>query len=132
IASNDSVRMVLFVLAGMWDVYHSSMQNFGIGRIYDARRGNDARSGRLLDMLLNHLLYIGPIIGGLSLMATLVDFKMFLGVGWAGPVRLAVWMETHQPTLRAIIVVTGVMYLAFYITRYLQLRRQGYRISPQK
>lgn len=132
IASNDGVRMVCFVLAGLWDVYHSSMQNFGLSRIYDARRGNDANAGRLLDMLLNHLLYIGPIIGGLSLMATLTDFRLFLDVGWAGPVHFANWMETHQPILRAIIVVTGVVFLGYYVVRYLQLQRQGYRVSPQK
>jgi hypothetical protein len=124
--------MVCFVLAGLWDVYHSSMQNFGLGRIYDARRGNDAKAGRMLDMLLNHLLYIGPIIGGLSLMATLRDFKMFLDVGWTGPVRLATWMQTNQPTLRAIIVAAGAVYLIYYVYRYWQMQRSGYRVSRQK
>lgn len=132
IAVDERVRMVCFVLSGLWDVYHSSAQNFGLGRIYDARRGNDARLGRSLDLWLNHLLYIGPILGGLSLMATLTDFRMFLDVGWSGPVRFASWMETHQPTIRAIIVVSGVGYLGYYVFRYWQMQRRGYRVSPQK
>ena len=132
IAADSRVRMFCFVLAGLWDVYHSSMQNFGLSRIYDAKRGNDAKAGRSLDMWLNHLLYIGPIIGGLSLMATLTDFRMFLDVGWAGPVRLAAWMETNQPILRSIIVGSGVVFLGYYVWRYSQLQRQGYRVSPQK
>lgn len=132
IAANENVRLVCFVLAGLWDVYHSSMQNFGLGRIYDARRGNDARLGRSLDLWLNHLLYIGPIIGGLSLMATLTDFRLFLDVGWSGPVRFAHWMEANQPTLRAIIVASGVVFLGYYVFRFHQMHRQGYRVSPQK
>jgi hypothetical protein len=132
IVANDTVRIVCFVLAVLWDVYHSSMQNFGLGRIYDAKRGNDARAGRWLDMVLNHLLYIGPILGGLSLMATLNCFKMFMDAGWSGPVRLASWLETHQPALRTALVVTGVAFLAGYLVRYAQLRRAGYHVSPQK
>jgi len=132
IAADDRVRMVCFVLAGLWDVYHSSAQNFGLGRIYDARRGNDPKAGRSLDLWINHLLYIGPILGGLSLMATLNDFKLFLDVGWSGPVRFASWMETHQPTLRAVLVAVGVAFLAYYVFRYWQMSRRGYRVSPQK
>ena len=132
IAAHETIRMFCFVLAGLWDVYHSSMQNFGLGRIYDARRGNDANAGRSLDMWLNHLLYIGPIIGGLSLMMTLSDFKMFLDVGWSAPVRFAAWMEHHQPMLREIIVVSGVLFLCYYVYRYWQMQRAGYRISAQK
>jgi len=63
------------VLATWWDVYHSSLQTFGLGRIYDMRAGNDALAGRRLDYYFNLLLYAGPILGGSALMAHLVDFE---------------------------------------------------------
>ena len=52
------------VLATFWDVYHSGMQTFGFGRIYDARAGNSPTQARTLDLILNQLLYAGPIVGG--------------------------------------------------------------------
>jgi hypothetical protein len=33
------------VLVVWWDVVHSSLQTFGLGRIYDARRGNPPALG---------------------------------------------------------------------------------------
>ena len=50
----------------LWDVYHTSMQNFGFCRIYDSKQGNPPEKGRWLDIWMNHLVYIGPIFVGLS------------------------------------------------------------------
>ena len=55
------------VLSVWWDVYHSSLQTFGLGRIYDAKNGSDPNAGRMLDIWMNHVLYIGPILGGAAL-----------------------------------------------------------------
>jgi hypothetical protein len=40
--------VLLFAVAVtvLWDVYHSAVQTFGFGRIYDARRGVDPEHGR--------------------------------------------------------------------------------------
>jgi hypothetical protein len=52
------------VIATFWDVYHSSLQTFGLGRIYDKLAGNDPTVGRRLDITLNFYIYAGPIAAG--------------------------------------------------------------------
>ena len=42
------VAVCCSVLATWWDVYHSSLQTFGLGRIYDARIGNYVASDQQL------------------------------------------------------------------------------------
>lgn len=36
---------IVAVIGIWWDIYHSSLQTFGIGRIYDMKKGNDALAG---------------------------------------------------------------------------------------
>lgn len=51
-------RAAAAALAVWWDVYHSSLQTFGLGRIFDRKAGNDPEAGRSLDLILNLLLRI--------------------------------------------------------------------------
>src|SRR5262245_56654490 len=44
--ASDWVMVSALDLAPFWAVYHIGMQSFGIGRIYDARRGNRPEVGR--------------------------------------------------------------------------------------
>ena len=44
--ASPALLVCVLVLAIWWDVYHSALQTFGLGRIYDARRGNDPELGR--------------------------------------------------------------------------------------
>ena len=63
------------VLAVFWDVHHSAMQTFGLGRIYDMKAGNGAPVLRRADLRLNWALYVGPIAAGASLMEHLVSLE---------------------------------------------------------
>ena len=54
---------VVGIVAVWWDVYHSSLQTFGFGRIYDAKLKNDPAAGRRLDYWMNIVLYLGPVLG---------------------------------------------------------------------
>ena len=60
------VLICMSVLATFWDVYHSGMQTFGLGRLYDMRAGNNPHRLRRLDIILNTVLYAGPIVGGMT------------------------------------------------------------------
>ena len=71
------------VLATFWDVYHSSLQTFGLGRLYDKIAGNDPRVGRRLDIALNLYIYAGPIAAGATLMDHVDDFAEFKAVSSA-------------------------------------------------
>lgn len=121
------------VLATFWDVYHSGMQTFGLGRIYDARAGNAPKQGRVLDMILNQLLYAGPIIGGVTLWDHVSDFEEFKAIDadlWLTMVPYYALSVSRYLTLA--VLAFGVPFIAFYLWRYATWARQGYSVSPQK
>jgi hypothetical protein len=120
------------VLAVLWDVYHSAMQNFGFCRIYDSRLGNSPIQGRRLDMMINHLLYAGPIVGGLSLASTLMVFSNYSAVGWYDPEIFGKALVDNQHHLRTALIAVGSILLIYYLHEYRKLIQQGYRVSPQK
>ena len=121
-----------FVLAFLWDVYHSAMQNFGLCRIYDAKMGNSGEVGRRLDFWVNHVLYVGPILGGLSLIATFEVFDHFLALGWEQPSHWLRWIEEQRLAIRWAVVAAGSAFLAYYAYAYWRLAKQGYKISAHK
>src|SRR6185295_15174114 len=62
------------LLVVFWDVHHTAMQNFGLGRIYDMKAGNDAHALRRTDLMLNWALYVGPLAAGASLLSHFAGF----------------------------------------------------------
>ncbi len=108
------------------------MQTFGLGRIYDARQGNPPALGRRLDLGLNLLLYVGPILAGATLLDHLTPFAAFENVGAVVFRQVPVHAEAHQAALARGLLIGGSLYLVVYVLGYLRLRRQGYRVSPQK
>lgn len=132
------VLVFVAILAVWWDVYHSAMQTFGFGRIYDMKRGNDAQVGRRLDYLLNLVLYIGPILGGVSLMTHLLKQNEFLAGLDIPKLETAMfeWVPavttvTSQYITYAILGVC-VPFCIYYVYAYWRLHQKGYKISFQK
>lgn len=120
------------LLVVFWDVHHTAMQNFGLGRIYDMKAGNDARALRRTDLALNWALYVGPIAAGASLLAHFNGF---------GPLRdFDLDMLTRTPgvvaghsTLIARLAIaawTGTAIVAAIL--YARERRRGYRLPAHK
>jgi hypothetical protein len=120
-----------FVVAAYWDVYHSSAQNFGLCRIYDAKRGNTPTYGRALDLWLNHVIYIGPILGGANLLAH-VGLAHALGRVNIDTSSFATAVAEAAGYIKVVVLVTGLSYVAFYVAAYWRMRRRGYAVSPQK
>lgn len=120
------------VLATWWDVYHSSLQTFGLGRIYDARVGNDATVGRRLDYLLNLLIYAGPILAGSVLMAHTKDFQDYEAVNSLLFSHMGDYIDAKQGYYQFIMLGLGVPFIAYYLYSYWRFSKQGYRVSPQK
>lgn len=122
------------VLATWWDVYHSSLQTFGLGRIYDMRAGNDAQAGRRLDYFLNLILYVGPILGGAVLMDHVKDFLDFgrPEVGWTNLAAIPLWVAPRKTELHLVMMAIAIPFLCFYLYSYWKLYRNGYRVSLQK
>lgn len=126
------VQCAVAVLATFWDVYHSSLQTFGLARIYDRRAGNDPLAGRRLDFVVNLLLYAGPIAAGVSLMKHVNEFKAFRSVGSVLLARLPERVESIHPWLTIGVLAVGGPFLVYYVLRYAMMAREGYRVSTQK
>ena len=126
------VQCAVAVLATFWDVYHSSLQTFGLARIYDRRAGNDPAAGRQLDYLLNLLLYAGPIAAGVSLMRHMNEFKAFRALGSVLLTRIPERVEAIHPWLTIAVLGVGVPFLIYYVLRYALLAREGHHVSLQK
>jgi hypothetical protein len=129
-----SLPVLLFgaLLAAVWDAYHTSMQNFGLARIYDAKAGNPPLRGRTLDVWINHTVYIGPLIVGASFLPTIEGLAQFQVVGWSWPSQLLAWLAEHQPQFGGVVIVAGSAFAVYYVSAYFDLARQGHRISRQK
>ena len=121
-----------FVLAALWDVYHSSMQNFGLCRIWDAKLGNDPACGRSLDRWLAHALYIAPILAGPSLRKTLGNVERFAELEWDAPLQLLQAVAANQWPAAWLVIAVGVSFSIYYVVAYRRLVLQGYRVSRQK
>ncbi len=132
---SDWVMVGTSVVATWWDVYHSSLQTFGLGRIYDSKVGNDAQVGRRLDYLLNILLYTGPILAGATLFDHVEDFGEFAELDDLVAVfftSVPARMESYTGLLTWAVVGIGVPFLAYYVLSYVRFARSGYRVSTQK
>ncbi|MFI5346476.1 MAG: hypothetical protein ACHQ51_08890 [Elusimicrobiota bacterium] len=120
------------VLAIWWDVYHSSLQTFGIGRIFDMKSGNDPEEGRTMDLLLNLFLYMGPVLGGALLMYHASSFYELsdLGVLFFGAMPAKIL--ALQGRIRLILLAVGVPFLVCYAVYYAFLIHHGYKIDRRK
>ncbi len=124
--------VIATVLVTFWDVWHSALQTFGLGRIYDRNQGNDPLVGRRLDFGLNLLLYAGPIVSGATMLAHFQKFELFEDVGAMLLTRIPTAMSSHQRFIAWSVVVFGLVFVAYYVFAYLRLAGRGYRISLQK
>jgi hypothetical protein len=133
LCASEWALAIAMVVVVWWDVVHSSMQTFGLGRIYDARRGNPPALGRRLDIGLNLVLYMGPLLGGVTLVEHLDSLGALDEAAGAAIFEVApVYAAAHQGALAWAFGAIGLVYLIVYVLGYLRLRRRGYSVSPQK
>ena len=78
------------------------------------------------------MVYIGPLIAGLSPAASLGSFRSYTTVGWEEPTRWVSAAETYQSDIRWILIAAGSLYTLYYLFAYYRLVQEGYRISQQK
>ncbi|WP_163834563.1 hypothetical protein [Spartinivicinus ruber] len=126
------VLVSMSVLATWWDVYHSGLQTFGLGRIYDAKVGNKATVGRRLDYFLNLYLYAGPILAGITLIDHIEDFEEFQAVGSIFFTAVPAYTMHYQRYLLYFVVGTGIPFFIYYLYAYWRYTKLGYAVSPQK
>jgi hypothetical protein len=139
-ASSRWILACAGVVAVWWDVYHSSLQTFGFGRIYDAKQGNSPEVGRKLDIGINLFLYLGPVLAGAQFakhIAHSTDSFAFLKTTespWRDLIlqQAPTFLNGNQRYLTIAVLSLGIPFLCYYLLSYYRLYRQGYHVSWQK
>lgn len=132
-ATSSWALVAMAVLATWWDVYHSALQTFGFARIYDAKASNDPRRLRRLDLGLNLVIYVGPILAGATFLSHVRSFEMFSLVESAlFSEKVPVFLESHAGQLSRAVLLLSVAYLFYYVLAYARAWRSGYQVSGQK
>ena len=130
--SSPLVLITVSVLATFWDVYHSALQTFGFARIYDRKAGNDPMVGRRLDWHLNQLLYACPILAGATMMDHIEDFSDFDQVGATLFTSIPGFMASNQGFFTWAVLISGSVFLLYYMWAQMRLQQQGHAVSMQK
>jgi hypothetical protein len=142
IITSEWIFVIISVLVIFWDVYHSAMQTFGLGRIYDRLLGNDPNLGRRADKLLSLAIYVGPILGGALLLdhvSALEEFGVFTGTGASFTENLCRFLVAVPPAVSdSAVLIRRVTFLvvacifALYFLELRRIRKLGYRFPAQK
>jgi hypothetical protein len=128
------------VITIWWDVYHSSLQTFGFGRIYDAKQKNNSLEGRKLDFWMNLVLYAGPVFAGAHFMDHVRQSRAqltFLAADYSPLSDLLLdkspdFLQRHQGYLTAMVLGLGLPFAVYYVYSYYRMHQRGYRVSWQK
>ena len=120
------------VLAVLWDVHHSAMQTFGIGRIYDMKSGNGPHVLRGTDLRLNWALYVGPIAAGASLLAHFESFAGFGRIDWALLASAPGVVAGNAEPIRYAAIAAWSAALLWSIRDYRAAAAAGYRMPAHK
>lgn len=114
-----------------WDEWHSLMQTFGFGRIYDAKLGNDPNIGRKMDMalcfvlgLLTHIVLITYIPLGVRT----EGLQEFLGLEPDHALKYGHYLSAFGFPL----ICFGVGFVLYYFLYYQRLIKKGYVYSKTK
>lgn len=130
--SSNLAQALAAAVAVWWDVYHSSLQTFGLCRIYERKAGHDPEEGRALDWWLNVLIYLGPVLAGAKLAWHAAAFYEFSGTSLAALSQTAPLLLRLQQPLRWALAGAGIPFVACYLHKQQQLRAKGRGAPIQK
>jgi len=119
-------------LTVFWDVYHSSMQTFGLCRIYDAKLGAPPLQGRTLDIWMNHAIYVLPILAGPTATLIISTTHTLRGTPLNFIAAAGSWAIAMQPVMVPYLAALGVGIVILYIVLTGRMVTRGYPLSPVK
>jgi hypothetical protein len=126
----------LLLLGGLtavfWDVHHTAMQNFGLGRIYDMKAGNNALTLRRVDLVLNWALYVGPLAAGASLLSHFAGFGQLRTIDLAALAEAPGVLQHHSGLIRDFAILAWLGVGAGALIAYRGAMRRGYRLPAHK
>ena len=107
--------IVQIVVNTWWDAYHSACQTFGFSRMYDIRMGNRSNAMRRMDRCLNVLIYMGPILGGATLLDHLATFEHFSLVGMLFLADVPFYANAFSQFILVAILLFSGGFIPFYL-----------------
>ena len=116
----------------VWDLVHSSLQTFGLGRIYESRAGGDPSRGRAAELWLNHAIYLGPFLAGPVFLLVVGVALSPLVATFPQVVPLAAAIEGAAPVIRVVAVVASVAAVVVYVVVTVRAVRAGAAFSVPK
>ena len=130
------ISPTVFIIAGIvaffWDVHHSAMQTFGIARIYEFKAGNGPHWLRRTDLLLNWLLYVGPIFVGASFLLHANQLGNFAETPLTFLATAPGYLEAGHDPLRYIAFAIWGIGIAWAAVNYGKAMKQGYTPPAHK
>ncbi|MDE1466707.1 hypothetical protein [Aurantiacibacter sp. D1-12] len=132
LAVSPTVFIIAGIVAFFWDVHHSAMQTFGIARIYDFKAGNGPTFLRRTDLLLNWMLYVGPIFVGASFVLHADQLSGFADTPLTVLATAPGYLEAGHAPLRNIALGIWAVGIVWAVVNYGNAVRQGYKIPPHK
>jgi hypothetical protein len=118
-------------IALYWDEWHSLMQTFGFGRIYDAKIGNDPRTGRNLDIGMCFVLGLLPHVILLTFIPESIrtqGLQEYLDLNRDNAIKYGSYFSWAKYSL----IGFGICYILYYVYRYYVLIKNGYIFSQAK
>ena len=128
---SNPLFLVLGFVGVYWDEWHSLMQTFGFGRIYDSKQGNDAVTGRKLDIGMAFVVGLLPNI----ILLTYLPRSQADGALTEYLVIPLMYVKQYSWLIsgaRIPLYIFGITYTLFYIFSYIKLIKKGYRYSKAK
>lgn len=129
--SSSTIFGIMGFVALYWDEWHSIMQTFGFGRIYDAKLGNNPNVGRRLDM---GMAFVVGLLPQALLLTYLPESVRTSGLQES----LALHQDVAEKygdfiqSFRSPLIAFGICYTIFYIWSYRKLIKNGYQFSKTK
>ena len=118
-------------IALYWDEWHSLMQTFGFGRIYDAKLGNDPEVGRKLDIGMCFVLGLLPHVILLTFIPETIRTEglyRFMDIER----DIAIKYGDYFSATRFPLIGLWVGYVIYYFYRYQSHIKNGYKFSKEK
>ncbi len=135
-----SVYTLLFaaIILIFMDIWHSSLQTFGFGRIYDLKQKNFSFSERARN--LDKYICLYSLIAPFMISSTMVDFihenndSTYSSIeSVADKVRIfGNFMFDYQFERSGVFIIIGIVFVSYYLYAYWQLHKEGYQVPIPK
>lgn len=128
------ILLFFIVIEIFYDIWHSSLQTWGIGYHYDYINNNGNLKIRSLDRILNLYIYAGSIIAGFNFLTIIGMSSVFELTNYLKPLySFYQFFADHLSLVSLVIGLSGFLFLIYYLFEVNKLIKIGlYKPSKNK